>query len=309
MRPATRPENRERACPAPCLLPCALLRRRTACYWTTRAPAGRDFVLSDRPAGTRDFPQGHYLVPDTNAFLTAMDLFEHASVFYDVVVLQTVLEEVRNRSLPLYNRLVGLTRSDAKRYYVFFNEFRQETYVAREPGETVNDRNDRAVRRAVMWYRDHLAATRAKLLPAVVMLSDDRDNLKKAKADGILACSLVDYVKGLDDAETLLDMIPEPQDRAVSREPRAGQPLYAEYWTMSKMMTGVKSGLLHQGIFNVSPYNYLEGSVRTPAFPRRCWCWAERTSTAPSTETSSWSRSSPGTSGRSRRPGSSRRKP
>ena len=37
---------------------------------------------------------------------------------------------------------------------------------------------------------------------------------------------------------------------------------------MSKMMTGVKNGLLHQGVFNMSPYNYLEGSVRVPAFPK-----------------------------------------
>lgn len=34
------------------------------------------------------------------------------------------------------------------------------------------------------------------------------------------------------------------------------------------MMTGVKNGTLHQGIFNVSPYNYLEGSVHVPAFEK-----------------------------------------
>lgn len=33
-------------------------------------------------------------------------------------------------------------------------------------------------------------------------------------------------------------------------------------------MTGVKNGTLHQGIFNVSPYNYLEGSVHVPAFEK-----------------------------------------
>merc|ERR1712000_307077 len=30
------------------------------------------FVLSDKPAGTKKFPQGHYLMPDTNALLNAM---------------------------------------------------------------------------------------------------------------------------------------------------------------------------------------------------------------------------------------------
>ena len=198
-----------------------------------------------------------------------MDLFEQASAFYDVIVLQVVLEELRNRSLPLYNRLISLTKSEDKRFYVFFNEFRLETYVTREPDETVNDRNDRAVRRATKWYSDHLAATRAKKLPAVVMLSNDRENLKKAKAEGISALSLTQYVKGLKDAESLLDMIPESQDQEdIATTRKRDQHLYAEYMSMSKMMTGVKSGLLHQGIFNVSPYNYLEGSIRVPAFPK-----------------------------------------
>ncbi|KAK3310404.1 uncharacterized protein B0T15DRAFT_36852 [Chaetomium strumarium] len=236
-----------------------------------RDAAGRatPFVLSEAPAGTSVFPHGHYLVPDTNAFLTAMDLFEQSSAFYDVIVLQVVLEELRNRSLPLYNRLIGLTKSEDKRFYVFFNEFRLETHVARQGGESVNDRNDRAVRKAVAWYNQHLARTGAKKVPAVVMLSNDRDNLRKAKQEGIHACSLSEYVRQLKDGDALLDMIPESEDQeSTIKEKRAGEPLYPEYFSMSKMMTGVKSGLLHQGIFNVSPYNYLEGSIRVPAFPK-----------------------------------------
>ncbi|EPE09174.1 mitotic control protein dis3 [Ophiostoma piceae UAMH 11346] len=233
-------------------------------------------VLSNRPAGTKAYPKGHYLVPDTNAFLTAMDLFEQTSAFYDVIVLQIVLEEVRNRSLPLYNRLIGLTRSDEKRFYVFFNEFRLETYVPRDAGETINDRNDRAVRRAVQWYSEHIsaaAAHAAQPAPTVVMLSNDRDNLSKARKAGLAACSLPEYVSGLDNADELLDMIPESQDPSVTDSKKAtlaksNTHLYPEYLTMSKLTTGVKAGLLHQGNFNVSPYNYLEGSVRVPAFPK-----------------------------------------
>jgi exosome complex exonuclease DIS3/RRP44 len=85
-----------------------------------------------------------------------MDLFEHTGAFYDVIVLQTVLEELRNRSLPLYNRLLALVKSDEKRFYLFFNEFRRETHVRRGPDETINDRNDRAVRMVASWYGSHL---------------------------------------------------------------------------------------------------------------------------------------------------------
>jgi exosome complex exonuclease DIS3/RRP44 len=205
-------------------------------------------------------------MPDTNALLNAMDLFEQSSAFYDVIILQTVLEELRNRSLPLYNRLLGLTKSEDKRFYVFFNDFRQETYVNRSPNESVNDRNDRAVRQALKWYGQHLAQTKAKKIPAVVMLSDDQENLRKAREEGLHASSLRDYVQSLEDGDRLLDMVAEVQNQGGFQKP--SPMLYPEHFTLSRMMTGVKAGLMHQGIFNVSPYNYLEGSIKAPAFPK-----------------------------------------
>lgn len=150
-------------------------------------------MLSETPAGTKQFPNGHYLAPDTNAFLNAMDLFEVETAFHDVVVMQTVLEEVKNRSLPLYHRLVALTKNEGKRFFVFFNEFRLETYAERERGESINDRNDRALRKAAKWYGEHVrraveARNRSsQRCPSVVVISDDRDNLKKARAENIPA--------------------------------------------------------------------------------------------------------------------------
>jgi len=229
-------------------------------------------ILSDKPAGTKSYPTGHYLVPDTNALLNGMDLFEQKSAFYDVIILQTALEELRNRSLPLYNRLISFTKSEEKHFYVFFNDFRLETHVVREKGETINDRNDRAIRKAVSWYGKHLqqalkSSKRSKTVPTVVMLSDDKENLRKARADNISACSLSDYVSGLDDADRLLDMIDASRQGQDTRG-SAAERIYPNYYTLSKMMTGIKAGTLHQGIFNVSPYNYLEGSVHVPAFDK-----------------------------------------
>ena len=209
-------------------------------------------------------------MPDTNALLNAMDLFEQTSAFYDVIVLQTVLEELKNRSLPLYNRLIGLVKSEEKRFHVFFNEFRLETYVLREVGESINDRNDRAVRHAAKWYTDHLRqATKSglKKCPDVVVLSDDKENLRKAKEGGVLARTLTDYVSQLDDADRLLDMIATNQ---LQRDVKTGtgELFYPEHFTVSKMNTGVKAGTLYQGTFSVSNYNYLEASVHVPAFDK-----------------------------------------
>ncbi|KAL9104120.1 MAG: hypothetical protein Q9163_000922 [Psora crenata] len=228
------------------------------------------FVLSERPAGTKKYAAGHYLIPDTNAILNGMDLFEQSSGFCDVIILQTVLEELRNRSLSLYNRIIAMTRSEDKHFYIFFNDFRQETYIVREQGESINDRNDRAVRRAVSWYTTHLhqavrSSKRAKQAPAMIMLSDDKENLRKAKSEGITACTLSDYASGLEDADRVLDMINTSRGEQMSKN-SAVEQIYPDYYSMSKMMTGIKAGTLHQGNFNVSPYNYLEGTVQVSAF-------------------------------------------
>lgn len=230
------------------------------------------FVLSEAPAGTRAFPSGHYLVPDTNVLLYGMDLFEEETCFYDVIILQTVLEELKNRSLPLYNRLVGIIKSAYKRFYVFSNEFRLETYIVRLQQETINDRNDRAVRRAVAWYAEHLENAisnggHSKKSPIIVMLSDDKANLEKAKDEKLAAYTLSEYVSGLEDADRLLDKINTSRQEQETRSSKA-ELLYASYYSQSKIMTGLRAGTLHQGIFNVSPYNYLEGSVHVSTFEK-----------------------------------------
>lgn len=223
-------------------------------------------VLAKRPSGTKAFPSGHYLIPDTNVLLSGMDIFEETGHFHDVIILQTVLEELKNRSLPLYSRLMALTRSEEKRFYLFFNEFRFETAVRRTDGETINDRNDRAVRRAAAWYTSHLAKVTMKP-PAIVVLSNDQGNKRIAEKENIIALSLREYVEGLDDCDRLLDMVTQGAEGQQARVAQ-GELFYPEYYSMSRMMTGLKAGTLHQGVFNVSPYNYLEGNVKVPAFDK-----------------------------------------
>lgn len=220
-------------------------------------------VLSRSPTKTKTFPDGHYTVPDTNILLTGIDLLEHSDAFYDVIVLQTVLEELRNRSLPLYNRVMSLVRSEEKRFYLFFNEFRAETNVLRGEGETVNDRNDRAIRKSAEWYATHLKTMAKKSTPAIVIITNDAENRRKAKAEGLQVYSLKEYISSLDNAEHLLDLIPESQHRAPQ-----GELIYPEYYTQSRVQTGLKQSTLHQGVFHVSQYNYLEGTVKVPAFDK-----------------------------------------
>lgn len=51
-----------------------------------------------------------------------MDLLEHKSV-KNVIVLRTVLDQVKEKSLPLYHRLRALCSESGKNFYVFSNEY------------------------------------------------------------------------------------------------------------------------------------------------------------------------------------------
>lgn len=72
----------------------------------------------------KTFPNGHFVLPDTNVFLAQMDLMESSLFAPPIILLQTVIEEVRHRSLPLYNRLKAIIKMEEKRVWVFYNEYR-----------------------------------------------------------------------------------------------------------------------------------------------------------------------------------------
>ncbi|KAK9459123.1 uncharacterized protein V1516DRAFT_656025 [Lipomyces oligophaga] len=226
----------------------------------------RPFVLSNEPYSVK--PWGpHYLVPDTNIYVKAMDLLENRSAFYDVIVMQTALEELKNISLPLYNRLRALTKSQDKRFYVFHNNFRQETFVERMSGESANDHNDRAIRTACAWYKVHLQEM-AKSPPSVLLLTDDRENLRKAKEIGLSSTNLESYLSKIPNGETLFDMIAVENDGPKSKAGSQEQRAYDEHYSSARIEGGIRDGILHQGILNISQYNYLEGTVSVDSFDR-----------------------------------------
>jgi exosome complex exonuclease DIS3/RRP44 len=58
--------------------------------------------------------------------------------------------------------------------------------VEREPRESANDRNDRAIRRSALWYNKHLSDISPDA-PVVVLLTNDVENKEKAVKDGLIA--------------------------------------------------------------------------------------------------------------------------
>lgn len=183
------------------------------------------------------------LVLDTNIAMHQIDFIAEDMCIDHVVVPYTVLQEVRHRHMGTYARLRALCRVEtqpnageeehalaaaegeampivrgrgsavdmssarnARRFAVFPNEFFRETFVERRPNETVNDRNDRAIRRVVHWYRRHVDS------PEVILLTDDRACKAKAIADGLVALTAREFV------ERMREQFPDCGERLAFRE-------------------------------------------------------------------------------------------
>ncbi|QSL66313.1 hypothetical protein MERGE_000691 [Pneumocystis wakefieldiae] len=211
-------------------------------------------ALSSAPKAMNGLGNGCYVVPDTNVFYHCMSLIEKEGVFNDIIVLQTVLEELKELSLSAYTFLRQYVVSLDKRFYVFHNEFHLETYVERMDDETI--------RTACKWYISHLKeVTRGTktVVPNILLLTDNKENRSRAKNEGIHAYSVEEYLSEFPNSDELLDMISSASQ--VGSVSRKGISLYPEYYSSSFITDGIKTGKLYQGEFSVNSYNFLEENI------------------------------------------------
>ncbi len=82
--------------------------------------------------------------------------------------------------------------------FVFFY---RNTFILRKPGESPNDRNDRAIRKIAQFYNEHLKQQSKKqkkrktnsnyilYLVSIVLLTDDIANRDLSRQEGLIAYS------------------------------------------------------------------------------------------------------------------------
>ena len=223
-----------------------------------------------------------YLVLDTNIVLHQIDLLERPALT-DVIVLQTVLEEVKHNKVSVHKRLRAVIADESRRFHVFSNNFHRATYCARDKGETPNDYNDRAIRTAAQWYQAQLGDS-----VEVLLLTNDADNLRKARDSGLRAQRVHEYVRERPDAADLYDVLARAPDDETEGSGGGGAPSggggggsaasggakkgggaqrYAAHLSMSEVNSGLQSGALHQGKLNVSRHNSSQGAVFVSTLP------------------------------------------
>lgn len=155
--------------------------------------------------------------------------------------------------LLLFNRICF---RDFRVIYIAFVV--RDTYIEREPGETANDRNDRAIRTATTWYEQHFnQKNKGGHKIRVILLTDDKKNLEKARIEGITCSNVTDYVNGLKDCPKLQDKL--SAKGFSSNDSKLA--IYPPHLTVGAIHEGIKSGKLLQGSFQASRENYLEGFV------------------------------------------------
>jgi exosome complex exonuclease DIS3/RRP44 len=156
-----------------------------------------------------------------------MDLIESPLFTPPIILLQTVMEEVRHRSLPLYNRLKALTKMDDKKMWIFYNEYRSYVFdslhsersltgverlqlfgrrARRRMTEMIEvsslyihmniNESSAGIRKAAAWYTSHISTNRPPVrgqpppkLPTVVLMTEDAANSQKAQKSGIVSTS------------------------------------------------------------------------------------------------------------------------
>ncbi|SCZ95269.1 BZ3500_MvSof-1268-A1-R1_Chr11-2g03395 [Microbotryum saponariae] len=233
----------------------------------------------------------NWVVLDTNVVLHQFDLVSSPQFPAILLVAQTVLDEVRHRSLPLWNRLRALCDENAtkantsaeqvKRAYTVWNEASEELFLETNGAESPNDRNDRAIRHLASYYAAHLGTplsasdepssskrqkttTTASAKSCVILLTDDEGNKQQAQAQKIPTMTVREYVHAQPQQvqDELLDLLAQAGiDSHRSAGGHKGRALYPEYLLPSVLQAGVKAGKLFQGHFNPNPYNYKEATV------------------------------------------------
>ncbi|CAH2071572.1 unnamed protein product, partial [Iphiclides podalirius] len=210
------------------------------------------------------FDYDHYLVLDTNVVLHQIDVLEEDALT-NVIILQTVLEEVKHQNTAIFQRLLEIIGKKNRKFYSFVNEHHKDTYVERNPGEKPNDRNDRAIRRAASWYASHLSINSLDgKFPQIVLLTDDEKNRELAQEEGIVCCSVKDYIENVNGFVGLVDKL----SKNVIPESCSKDALYPAHLTPTQIHVGIRNGKLYQGTFHASRDNFLEGSCTVSALEK-----------------------------------------
>lgn len=252
------------------------------------------------------------IVPDTNIILHHWDTLlqrynNDFSFFPDIIILQIVLQEVKARNEALYKMVRAKISNPPpnQRFFVFSNEHHKDTYPppltnnsnnnndangnnnttstgsSSITNETPNDRNDRAIRIATCWYRQHIKDIHPTL--PIVLLSNDRLNrllsvkeserdVSDSTAQELLCFSLSHFCSSLQG---------EPSGPLSLLKDQTSPPIHFNSTTTTSSTTTLPKDL--QSTLDYADYlqeDFLESGIRSGRLLIGKLCITERTNVA-----------------------------
>lgn len=195
---------------------------------------------------------------DSQTFLGLMDLVENCPVLNNVLVLQTVLEEIKAKDQKVFETVKNLIEIETHRnFQVFANDFSKFTHVDKLNNETWQIRNQRAVMKAIAWYSDQ-----AKLYKKeVLFLTNNFKNFENAKNLGVNSQTIYDFVKEIGDKyPNLLDYVGFTEDEDKIQNENE-QQFFPAHLSTEEAVNKIKKGELFEGKLNISRTNKDEGTV------------------------------------------------
>lgn len=216
----------------------------------------KEILISSNPRkGISSLLKGkHVVIPDASVFFNQMDVLEDDSFCNDIVILQSIRNEVRSKSLSLFSRIKNFARH--RRLFMFMNEYHEDTYQGRINSETSVEYTFRLITHATRWYQEHIRPLGIE----AILLVEDESTKSKVLSSGIKCLLFTEYVESLYDNKNLLDKIVRPAEKMDIDEVKR-KAIYVEHLTLPEMQNGIKSGKYFQAKLEISRDNYLEGSV------------------------------------------------
>lgn len=226
-----------------------------------RADVGCGVETCRKCAGLGEAPlrSERLLIPDTNVALHQLDLLE---ALEDVVVLQTVLLETRHRSPAIHARLRALVAAPDRRWLALPNEHMQGLFVNRRAGESINDRNDRAIRRACQWYAEGCASA------SVVLLTDDAANRKIANEMGLTSFAVREFARDVLRSPELQDKVALAEADSTDQHLETAST-FAPHLSPTELAAGLTAGRFVKGKFSRSRDSLGEGYVTVRSMDHR----------------------------------------
>ncbi|KAF9185075.1 DIS3 mitotic control [Haplosporangium sp. Z 11] len=204
----------------------------------------------------------YYLIPDYSVALRYVELLEQeelTNIIFTETILQRLQSEDKSRT---YKSLRQVAKDPRRRSIVFSNEHCEDTSVLRQPGESIERRDWRALVQTACWYDHHLQGG----VP-IILLSEQfkQDDISATEGiSGITVLTLKEYLERFWPANAMLhellgslkDAILEEdlenQNQGLhSSKKGSGVTGYQEYKPMSELEAGVKSERFFQGVLRV----------------------------------------------------------